>query len=513
MTQAAPAANPETRRLLVNCAVMLPTIMHSVDITIATVALPSIQGALSATQDQAAWVLTAYVIAIAIVTPATGWLAGRLGRRRLFLIAVTGFTLTSMLCGAAQSLPELVLFRLFQGGFGAGLIPLSQAVVLDTYPPREHGRAMAIWGIGVMAGPIIGPTLGGYLTEFYSWRAVFYINLPIGILALLGILAFVPDTARDHSRALDLFGFGALAISIACLQMVLDRGERLDWFDDPKIVIGCALAIVGFYFYVAHSLTHHRPFLDPKLFRDRNFIAGLMLGFSAHVCLYSTVALLPPFLQNLLEYPVLTSGFLFIPRAIGTLIGMAIVSRLAGKVDPRVLILVGLLIAAYGLWQMTGFTLEVEPHEIVVSGLLLGIGLGLIFVPVSTTAFSSLPRALRTEGAGIYAVVRSLGASLGISVFVTLFVRNAQANRSALVENVTPYNNLFRAPYLPPQWSLGHSESLSSLSRVVDRQAEMIAYVWDFQVLMFLTLAVIPLVFLITPPKKAAKSEPPAVQE
>jgi MFS transporter, DHA2 family, multidrug resistance protein len=225
------------------------------------------------------------------------------------------------------------------------------------------------------------------------------------------------------------------------------------------------------------------------------------------------VALLPPFLQNLLEYPVLTSGFLFIPRAIGTLIGMAIVSRLAGKVDPRALILVGLLIAAYGLWQMTGFTLEVEPHEIVISGLLLGIGLGLIFVPVSTTAFSSLPRALRTEGAGIYAVVRSLGASLGISVFVTLFVRNAQANRAALVENVTPYNNLFRAPYLPPQWSLGHSESLSSLSRVVDRQAEMIAYVWDFQVLMFLTLAVIPLVFLITPPKKMAKPDPSAAPE
>jgi DHA2 family multidrug resistance protein len=291
--------------------------------------------------------------------------------------------------------------------------------------------------------------------------------------------------------------------------MVLDRGERLDWFDDPEIVIACAFAVVGAYFYIVHSLTHHRPFLDPQLFRDRNFIAGLMLGFSAHVCLYSTVALLPPFLQDLLEYPVLTSGFLFIPRAIGTLIGMAIVSRLAGRVDPRAMILAGLLIAAYGLWQMSGFTLEVESHEIVISGLLLGIGLGLIFVPVSTMAFSTLPRALRTEGAGIYAVVRSLGASLGISVFVTLFVRNAQANRAVLVENVSPFNTLFHAPYLPEQWALDHSRSLSSLSRVIDRQAEMIAYVWDFQVLMFLTLAVIPLILLITPPSKQAKPEPP----
>lgn len=506
MTSAAPAAGQETRRLLVNCAVMLPTIMHSVDITIATVALPSVQGALSATQDQVSWVLTAYVIAVAIVTPATGWLAARLGRRRLFLIAVAGFTLTSMLCGAAQSLTELVLFRLFQGGFGAGLIPLSQAVVLDTYPQREHGRALAIWGIGVMAGPIIGPTLGGYLTEFYDWRWVFYINLPIGVLALFGIMAFVPDTARDHNRTLDLFGFAALAIAIACLQMVLDRGERLDWFADPEIVIGCVFAAVGLYFYVVHALTTTRPFLDPVLFKDRNFIAGLMLGFMAHVCLYSTVALLPPFLQHLLNYPVLTSGFLFIPRAIGTLIGMMVVSRLAGRVDPRAMILVGLLTAAYGLWEMTGFTLEVEPFEIVWSGLALGIGLGLVFVPVSTTAFSSLPRALRTEGAGIYAVVRSLGASLGISIFVTLFVRNAQFNRAALVENVSPYNNLFRAPYLPEAWGLGHSQSLSSLSTVIDRQAEMIAYVYDFQILMFATLAVMPLVLLITPPSRARGS-------
>jgi DHA2 family multidrug resistance protein len=491
------AARPEARRFAVNCAVMLPTIMHSVDITIATVALPSIQGALSATQDQVAWILSSYVIAVAMVTPATGWLAARLGRRRLFLISVTGFTLTSALCGSAHGLAELVIYRLFQGGFGAGLIPLSQAVVLDTYPRREHGRAMAIWGVGVMVGPIIGPTLGGYLTEFYDWRWVFYINLPIGILALFGILAFVPDTERDSRRALDYFGFAALALGIGCLQMVLDRGERLDWFADTEIVLGSALAAVGFYWYVVHSLTTQRPFLTPELFRDRNFVIGLALGFTAHVSLYATVALLPSFLQNLLNYPIVTSGLLFVPRAFGTLIGMAIVSRTTTRVDPRVLMLAGLVVASYGLWEMTRFTLDVSESRIVWSGLIFGVGLGLVFVPVSTVAFSTLPRVLRTEAAGIYAVVRSLGASLGISVFVTILVRNAQVNRSALVENISPYNERYHGPLLSAPLGHGQAEGLSNISHMIDRQAEMIAYVNDFRALMVVTLCVIPLVFLL----------------
>ncbi|MFO0997569.1 MAG: DHA2 family efflux MFS transporter permease subunit [Alphaproteobacteria bacterium] len=508
MTVDETAVGSEGRRFAVNCAVMLPTIMHSVDITIATVALPSIQGALSATQDQVAWVLSSYVIAVAIVTPATGWLAARLGRRRLFLISVAGFTLTSALCGAAHGLLELVVYRLLQGGFGAGLIPLSQAVILDTYPRRDHGRAMAIWGVGVMVGPIIGPTLGGYLTEFHDWRWVFYINLPIGVLAILGILAFVPDTERDSRRALDYFGFAALALGIGCLQMVLDRGERLDWFADTEIILGTVLAIVGFYWYVVHSLTTQRPFLAPELFRDRNFVIGLALGFTAHVCLYATVALLPSFLQNLLNYPILTSGVLFVPRAIGTLIGMAIVSRVATRIDARVLILTGLMVASYGLWEMTRFTLEVSESRIVWSGLIFGIGLGLVFVPVSTTTFATLPRALRTEGAGIYAVVRSLGASLGISVFVTILVRNAQVNRSTLVEHVSPYNERFHDPNLLGPLAHNPAEGLSSLSQIIDRQAEMIAYVNDFRALMVATLCVAPLVFLLDSPwRRSAENE------
>ncbi len=496
-SDAAGAAVPENRRFLINCVVMLPTVMHSVDITIAAVALPSMQGALSATQEQISWILTSYVLAVAIVTPATGWLSARLGRRRLFLAAVGGFTLASMLCGLASGLGEILMFRFLQGGFGAVLIPLSQAVILDTYPSREHGRAMAIWGVGVMAGPIIGPTLGAYLTEFHGWRWVFFINLPIGVLALAGIAGFVPESDRGGRRAFDIFGFLALAGALTCLQLVMDRGERRDWFADSTIVVGVSAALVGFYLYVAHSLTTERPFLDRTLFRDRNFIVGLMLGFSVHLSLYATVALIPPLLQNVLHYPVLTSGVLFIPRAIGTLIGMFAVSRIPRYVDPRGVIAMGLLIASYGLWEMTQFTLDVGESDIVWSGLCLGLGLGLVFVPVSTLTFSTLPRALRTEGTGLYAVVRSLGASLGISVFVTFLVRDIQAARATLAESVSPYNQFLRSPHLP---NLGDGQVLLKLGSVIEREAEMVAYVNDFWALMFATLAVLPLVLLIKPP-------------
>ena len=335
MTAEPSPAGRDAGRLVVNIAVMLPTIMHSIDITIVAVALPSMQGSFSATQDQIAWVLSAYLVAIAVVTPATGWLSARIGRRRLFLFSVFGVTAASVLCGVAGSVTEIVFFRLLQGGFGASLIPLSQAILLDTYPPCEHGRALAIWGVGVMAGPILGPTLGGYLTEFHSWRWVFYINLPIGIMALLAILAYIPDSEGRSRRPMDYFGFATLALAVGSLQMMFDRGERLDWFASPEIIVLGLLAGFGFYWFVVHSLTTREPFLDMGLFRDRNFAACLVLGFGTHARLYATVALLPPLLQQVLNYPALEAGFLFIPRALGTIIGMFVVARLSARLDLR----------------------------------------------------------------------------------------------------------------------------------------------------------------------------------
>ena len=324
-----------SHRGLVTLSVMLATIMQALDTTIANVALPHMQGAMSATQDQISWVLTSYIVAAAIFMPLTGFLSARLGRKRVFMWSVVGFTIASMLCGAAQSLNEMVLFRLLQGVFGACLVPLSQSVLLDTYPREQHGSAMAMWGVGVMVGPILGPTLGGWLTEYYNWRWVFYINLPFGLLAWFGMAAFLRETPIDRLRRFDLFGFAMLSLGIGALQMMLDRGETLDWFASREVAVEAMLAGLGLYLFVAHIFTHPQPFIEPRLFRDRNFSVGLLFIFVVGIILLATMALLPPFMQNLMSYPVIDIGFLLAPRGVGTMIAMMTVGRLSGKVDAR----------------------------------------------------------------------------------------------------------------------------------------------------------------------------------
>ena len=330
---ATPSAAAPLNRGMITISVMLATVMQVVDTTIVNVALPHMQGSMSATQDQISWVLTSYIVAAAIMTPLTGVLADRMGRRRLFGAAVIGFTLASMLCGAATSLTQLVVFRALQGALGASLVPLSQAVLLDTYPKEKHGSAMALWGMGVMVGPILGPTLGGYLTEYYSWRWAFYINLPVGILALLGIAAFVPEGAKSPKRGFDFFGFALLSISIGALQLMLDRGNALDWFDSAEVVLEAATAALAFYLFMVHMFTADKPFIEPGLFADRNFVAGVLLMFTVGVLLLATMALLPPFLQSLLGFPVITAGYVLAPRGVGTMLAMMIVGRIVGKVD------------------------------------------------------------------------------------------------------------------------------------------------------------------------------------
>ena len=389
---------------------MLATIMQALDTTIANVALPHMQGSLSATQDQISWVLTSYIVAAAIMTPPTGILAEKLGRKRLFLGAVAGFTVASMLCGIAETLPEMVGFRLLQGVFGASLVPLSQAVLLDTYPREEHGRAMALWGVGVMVGPILGPTLGGYLTDFYNWRWVFFINLPFGILALLGILFFVPENEHRSHRSFDLFGFAMLSLAIGALQLMLDRGELKDWFGSTEIIVEATVAVLGLYLFLVQMATAEHPFLEPRLFKDRNFAIGLFFIFVVGIILLATLALLPPFLQNLMGYPVVTTGLVLAPRGIGTMFAMLIVGRLIGRVDSRLLILVGLALAGISLWEMADFTTGVSEWTIIRTGVVQGLGLGFLFVPLSTLAFSTLAPALRTEAAGMFSLMRNIGS-------------------------------------------------------------------------------------------------------
>jgi len=493
-------------RGLITASIMLATVMQALDTTIANVALPHMQGALSATLDQVGWVLTSYIIAAAIMTPPTGFLAARFGRKRVFLAAVSGFTIASMLCGAATSLNEMVVFRLLQGAFGAGLVPLSQAVLLDTYPRERHASAMAMWGVGVMVGPILGPTLGGYLTEVYNWRWVFYINLPFGLLALLGILSFVPETERDRGRPLDWFGFTLLSLAIGALQLMLDRGQSQDWFTSGEIIIESVLSALFLYLFVVHMLTHRRPFLEPGLFRDRNFSIGLVFIFVVGIILLATLALLPPFLQNLMGYPVVTTGFVLAPRGVGTMIAMLLVGRLSGRVDPRAMILVGLCLTAVSLWEMSQFTLQVDTWSIVRTGVTQGLGLGFIFVPLSTITFATLRPQWRNEGTAMFSLMRNIGSSIGISVMVTLLARNTQVNHALLSDQLTPFNNALQAA--GHAWAPDTLAGVLALNSEVTRQAAAIAYLGDFRMMMWMTLLALPLLALLRRPRHPDPVEP-----
>ena len=496
-------------RPLITFSIMAATIMQSLDSTIANVALPQMQGSLSATQDQMAWVLTSYIIAAAITIPLTGWLAGRFGRKKVFLLSIIGFTVTSALCGISTSLAEIVLFRLLQGVSGAALVPLSQAVLFDINPPERHGKAMAIWGVGVTLGPVLGPMLGGWLTENYSWGWVFFINVPIGIAAFLGLSASLPETAK-HTNRFDFFGFTTLALTIGALQLVLDRGELKNWFGSPEIVIESVVACLAFYYFLVHSLTHPRPFLSPALFSDRNFVTANIFIFLIGVVLFATLALIPPMLQNEMNYPVLLSGLVTAPRGLGTMIGMVVVGRLVGRFDSRLIMGLGLAMTAFSLWQMMQFDLSMDERLIVWSGMIQGFGVGLVYVPNSTVAFSTLPLELRNEGTAFFNLQRNIGSAIGISVVQTLLTRNTQTMHASLAEHITPFNldtPAFNANHIDPSTHAG----LALLNHTITTQSEMIAYLDDYKLMMVLTLAVIPLLVLMRP--TARKTTEPVVME
>lgn len=496
---------------LITVSVMLATIMQALDTTIANVALPHMQGALSATGEEIAWVLTSYIVAAAIMTPMTGFLAARMGRKRLFVFSVAGFTLASVLCGVATSLQELVVFRLLQGIFGAGLVPLSQAVLLDTYPREQHGSAMAMWGVGVMVGPILGPTLGGYLTEVYNWRWVFFINLPFGILALLGLLVFVQETKRERRR-FDLFGFALLSLAIGALQLLFDRGQSQDWFASTEIVVEAVLAGLGLYLFLVHILTTEQPFLEPTLFRDRNFAIGLVLIFMVGVILLATLALLPPFLQSLMGYPVLTTGLVLAPRGMGSMVSMYLVGRWVNRTDIRLLILAGLSLTTISLWQMAGFTADVSSTTVILSGVIQGLGLGFIFVPLSTLTFATLAPHQRNEATALFSLMRNIGSSIGISIMVTLVARNTQINHAVLGELINPFRSALHSFPWPQGIEPGTPAALALLNGELTRQAAIIAYLNDFRLMAWLTVLAMPLLLLLRRPDRVGGARPKTSQ-
>ncbi len=504
---------PVANRGWITASIMLANIMQGVDNTIANVALPHIQGSLSASQDQIAWVLTSYIVAAAIMMPLTGWLAGRFGIKYVFLASVIGFTAASAACGAATSLGQLVVYRTLQGICGAGLVPLSQATLLSINPPERHGTAMAVFGTGTIMGPIMGPALGGWLTDDYSWRWIFYVNLPVGVLCSLGILVFIRERRNVHREIFDFLGFATLSLGVGSIQLMLDRGELKDWFNSTEIWIEATIAAVSFYVFAVHTVTTgDRSFLNRDLLKSPNFVAGTVLMFCVGAIMSGTLALLPSMLQNLMGYPAITTGFVTAPRGIGTMVSMFIVGRLINRVDNRMIILFGFLLTAFSMWQMSQFSLYMGPGPIIVSGMLQGFGLGCTFVPLNIMALSTLPRHILTQGTAIRSLMRNLGGSVGISTLVASLAENTQMVHSRLVEHLRPDNPLARAPYLAAPYSLTDPSGVAALNHEVTRQAAMVAYLTDFQMLMILAVVALPLLLLMREGGAAARraAPPPA---
>jgi DHA2 family multidrug resistance protein len=508
--------NRPLNRPMITLSIMLATIMQTLDSTIANVALPHMQGTLSASQDQIAWVLTAYIVASAIATPLTGWLCDRFGQKYIFLASITGFTVASALCGMSNTLAEIVLARLLQGVFGAALVPLAQVVLMEINPREKQGSAMAVWGMGVMVGPILGPTLGGWLTDSYNWRWVFFINLPIGVIAFYGMWRFIrPDPGRKSAR-FDVFGFSTLSIGLGALQLLLDRGQQNDWFSSSETWIEVVVAVVAATYFVAHTVMTpaKESFLDYRLLKNQNDVTGLLFIFIVGLVLYATRALTPTMLENLLGYPVATTGLVTAPTGIGTMLAMLIAGRIIGKVDLRLTLLVGFLVTAFALWQMTGYSLELSESDIVWPGVIQGFGTGLVFVPLSAATFATLSPEMRAQGTALYSLVRNIGSSIGISLVQTLLTRNTVIAHASLAERVTRGSSAWNNPAVAATFDVHNPAGAALLDGAVTQQAAMIGYIDDFWFMLLLTLLVTPLLLLIRPPRRGnIVEEPQAIMD
>jgi MFS transporter, DHA2 family, multidrug resistance protein len=490
-------------RPAITATVICACVMQGLDQTIVNVSLPHIQGTMSASQDEISWVLTSYIVSSAIALPLVGWLADRLGVKYLFVGSIIGFTLASALCGAATSLTQLVLDRLLQGVCSAGLVPLGQATLYTVYPRERHGYAMAIFSAGSMLGPIVGPTLGGWLTDNFEWRWCFYINLPVGALCAFGVLAFIRRTRGATRAPFDLVGFAALSIVVGTLQLMLDRGEVKDWFHSTEIWIEATISALGFYLLIVHTATtDERSFLSRELMKSPNFVAGSLLMFAVGIILSGTLALMPSMMQDLMNYPVFDAGWMMAPRGVGTVVAMSLVARAVERVDIRLFILVGFGLTAVSLWQMTGYSLYMGSWPIIFAGLAQGFGLGLTFVPLNLLALSTLPARIMSQGTAIRALMRMLGGSIGISVLETQLAQNTQVVHSRLVEGLRPDNPLMQTPLLHAPFSLVEPSGIAALNAEVTRQAAMVSYNDDFALMMMVILAALPVLLLIRIPRR-----------
>jgi DHA2 family multidrug resistance protein len=498
-------------RALITLCVMMGNLMQSLDASIANVSLPYMQGTLSTSAEEITWVLTSYVIAAAIMTAPVGWMAVRFGRKNLHVVCMSGFVIASMLCGMADTLQQMVVFRFLQGMCGAALVPLSQATMLDIYPFERRAQAMAIFGMGVMVGPITGPTLGGYLTEVYNWRYIFYVNLPFGILAVIGLLIFLPKAAPRSELRFDWTGFTVLAMGVAALQLMLDRGETLDWFSSREIIVEAVLAGLGVYLFVVHMFTAKRPFLPPGLFKDRNFVCGVSMVFCTATIMLASSALMAPYLESLAGYPVESAGLSMAPRGVGTMIGMQVASRLSNVVDHRKLMASGLLLMGAALYSMSSWTPDVSQRVMMLTLLTQGLAIGFVFNPMTVMAFTTLPAALRGYATSLQALCRNLGQAVGVSITSLMLVRNTQVSHADIAAGITPFDRMLQAGdnashMLAPATRRG----AAVLDQMINHQAQIIAFNNDFRMMTFVVVPPLLLLLLMRRHKQRPVAAPAA---
>ena len=489
-------ANDIANRIPITASLMLAALMNTLDTTIANVALPHMKGSLSASEDQIVWVLTSYIIATAIMLPLSGWLSEKIGRKRMFLLSIGGFTIASMLCGIATSLPEIVLFRLLQGIAAASVMPLSQAVMLDIFPPRLVPRVMSLWSAALVLGPVAGPTIGGWLTETLTWRWVFYINLPLGLIAFLGIWTFMSPDKGGRQRPFDFLGFGALALGSGAFQLMLDRGPGQDWFHSNEIWAEAVVAMIGVYVFIVQTATAKHPFFHRDLIKDRNFVSTSIIGFFVFGLLMSTNALLPSFMQNLMGYSALQSGIAAMPRGLASMIAFLLVPWLMLRIGSRTLIFVGLMLTLFASQMMSGFDLTMTAAPIMLALFVQGLGSGLLFTPVSVLAFTTLDPRHRTDATVVSAMMRNLGGSASISVIQALLLRDASVAHARLAERVSGGDPVLRA-MLPTAMDPSTAVGLEGLNTELTRQASMISYDNIFSWIVPAVALLTPLVFLI----------------
>lgn len=508
----ADAPELETRNYpLMIIGVMAASLLQILDTTIANVALPHMESSLGATVDTITWVLTSYIIASAVALPITGWLADRIGARRLFIGSVAGFIIASMLCGLAQNLEEMVVFRALQGVAGAFIAPLSQSFMLDATRPSHHPQIMAIWGMGIMIGPILGPILGGWLTETANWRWVFFVNLPVGAASLAALIAFLPRRPQ-RERRFDITGFLLLAMALTAFQLLLDRGQQEDWLASAEIWAYLLVTLSATWMVVVHFATARAPMFERALFADRNFAIALGFMVVIGIVMFAVMALLPPMLQNLFGYGVIDTGIVLMPRGVGILISMQVSGLMMRRgIDARPVVASGFLICAVSLWQMAHWSLDVDEMHVIVSGLLQGLGMGLVFIPLQVSAFATLKPSLRTDGSSLLNLMRSLGASAGISLMTVLLARNIQTAHADLGSNITAATGSLVDVSTIDRYQVLGDVAISLIDAEVNRQAAMIAYVDDFWLMMWITLAAAPLTLLMR--KNRAPAGPVVLSE